>query len=371
MNINHDFVEDNVQEKLLSGSIVWLLGKMDRIRALRSEKEEDSETKIPKRISKYEIISSLGKGDRGAVYQAFNPNTDSEVAVKVLSPKMECSPAGIPRFEQEAKLTSKIKHPNMVQVLDAGYDDKSKCHFIVSEFVKGGNLNEFMACSDGRIPVQIAIDITFFVAKALKAIHKHGIIHRDIKPANIIVSNQGEVKLTDLGTAKLVSANIDLTSTGNILGTPAYISPEQIDCSKNMDARTDIYSLGATLYHLVSGKHAFPGKNPYEIIENVFSEPTPHLSSVMPEIPANVAGIIYKMMAKNVVDRFQSLYELLLALVEIREQQSEALSGTYNSASLSPQALISNTDTTNEPALVNNDEQPPRVLPILKSLDDM
>ena len=379
---NQELNENSLPEKLLESSFIWLSSKLKQVDELRQQKQAQSEFEIPNRFGKYKIISSLGKGKHGMVYRALNPNTDSEVALKVLSRNIACSPAGIPRFELEAKLASKINHPNMVRVLDAGFDEYSASHFIISEFVDGGNLTEIMACSGGCVPIEIAIDITIFVAKVLNTIHEKGIVHRDIKPANIVVSKTGEVKLTDLGTAKLVEENTDLTQTGNILGTASYISPEQVDSSKNVDSRTDIYSLGAIMFHLVSGAPPFKGNNDYEIVENIVKEPTPHLCSTMPNIPANVAGIIYEMMAKNVVDRFQSIHELLPALLKVREPEVQAAPEIKNPAAPMPipipvgnTAPIPKAKGSNQFVLKKKEEEPPpppqKVLPILGSVDDM
>ena len=209
----------------------------------------------PSFIGKYQIQRSIGRGGMGVVYLGLNPDTEGLVAIKTLPDNLTQTNL-IARFKREAKLAAKVNHPNAVRVLDAGYDHKTGKHYIVTEYVDGQDLEKIMSVRGGRLPWSEAIGIIKSVTKGLKEAARHGIVHRDIKPANVIVASNAVVKLTDLGIAKQMDVDSKLTIDHQIVGTPAYLSPEQILSPKDVDTRSDIYSLGATFFHLLSGNYS-------------------------------------------------------------------------------------------------------------------
>ena len=257
----------------------------------------------------------MARGERDR-FGRNQSNTDSQVAVKILHRELALQPEVLTRFQREAKIAAKINHVNAVRVLDADFDATNNVHFIIYELVNGENLETIMVNRGGKIEIPMALEMMRSVAKALVEAGRYGIVHRDIKPANIMVSMDGEFKLTDLGIAKLMESNSSLTRENDILGTPAFISPEQIYSSRTVDHRSDIYSLGATFFYLVTGEFPFTGKSKYRMLESIDENPTPHLCERIPDIPVSLDKLIFKMMEKSPHDRFQNAKELLIALDE-------------------------------------------------------
>ena len=262
-------------------------------------------------IGKYVIIKRIGKGGMGEVYLARHKTLGISRALKILPKElMVDNRKFFDRFIQEAKLASEIRHPNIVGVMDVETDSECGYPYIVMEYIDGGSLRNSLA-ENYRLSEEQAVVIVEAIAAALIVAEEHNIVHRDIKPDNIMFTRVGEVKLADLGIAKKGDAGIELTKTNMMIGTPAYLPPEQARNAKSVDGRADIYSLGATFYEMLTGEQPYPGENTIEVLHKLFSDPVPDPRKVNPEVSAASAAIVMKMMAKNPKDRFRNAGELL------------------------------------------------------------
>jgi serine/threonine-protein kinase len=270
----------------------------------------------------YELEKKLGEGQMGAVYKGRETASGRTVAVKLLPPHLAANREYIARFDREAQAAMRLQHPNIVQGIACG--EAGGFHYFVMEFVEGESL-EARIKRDRKVPERDALEVALGVAAALECAAREGIVHRDLKPANILVGTGGQVKVVDLGLAK----NVDdekkqqpaLTRVGIILGSPYYLAPEQAATQK-VDARSDLYSLGATLYHLVTGSVPFDGQDPIEILENLLSSPPPDPRRRAPDLSEAFSRAITKLMAKRPDARFQTPTELRLELLRIREDSS-------------------------------------------------
>lgn len=262
------------------------------------------------RLGNYRIRDQIGRGGMGTVYRAEHTTLGTEVAVKVLSPRFATDPAFIARFEREARAAAALSHPNIVRVFDAG--DDNGLRYIIMEYVSGQTLADVLA-AQGKLDVPHALQILKDITSALVHAHARGIIHRDITPGNIMITPDGQVKLTDMGLAKQVGSQLatGATETGATVGTPYYMSPEQVVDSKSVDPRTDLYSLGATMYHLVTGKRPFDGGSAYEIMRRVETEDPVGLHRLEPSVRRDVCRLVERLMAKSRRDRYQSAEELV------------------------------------------------------------
>jgi len=264
------------------------------------------------RLGEYEILERLGQGGMGAVYKARQVTLDRLVALKTLQAAIAADPEYIARFRREAKAAAALIHPNLVQVFSAGETDG--LHWFAMEFVEGESAQDRLK-RKGRLDPEEAIAIATHVATALDyGWRKAQLIHRDIKPDNIFLSNDGEVKLGDLGLAKSAGETQSLTMTGSSMGTPHYVSPEQGQGKKDVDLRADIYSLGCTLFHLVSGEAPFKGDTALAVMMQHVTAPVPNLRSVWPECPEELARVVMKMMLKQPAARQQSYGEVIADL---------------------------------------------------------
>ena len=261
-----------------------------------------------------EVVARLGEGGMGTVYKARQPILKRFVALKVIAPWVAQDPAYVARFQYEAVAAAQLNHPNIVQVYSAGEHDK--LHYLVEEFVEGESLQQRLD-REGKINPPEAVAICIYVAEALDyAWREAKLIHRDIKPANILLSIKGAVKVVDLGLAKRVGgdANPSLTQSGTTVGTPYYCSPEQAQGAKDIDFRSDIYSLGCTLYHMLSGKKPYEDKShqtPLSIMIKHVTQPPPAILEVLPNCPPALVPFMGKMLAKKPETRFQSYAEFI------------------------------------------------------------
>jgi hypothetical protein len=212
-------------------------------------------------IGQYDLVEKIAEGGMGTVYRGRHRETGDIVAVKVVPPHLLTNPVVLKRFEQEYAVAKAIDHPNIVKALDFGREGETR--FLVMEFVQGESLGQKLE-RDGKMSEQEAIRIISLVAEGLQRAHSQGLIHRDVKPDNILLTPDGQVKLTDLGLVKEVEDDLNLTRTGRGLGTPHFMSPEQFRNAKKADARCDIYSLGATLYMMVTGELPFKSNGPLD-----------------------------------------------------------------------------------------------------------
>ena len=261
-------------------------------------------------IGKYVVIRQIGKGGMGEVYLAKHKTLGIFRALKVLPKSADDKADQYDRFIREAKLASEIRHPNVVGVMDVETDSATGFSYIIMEYVDGGSLRNSLTASK-RLSEEQAVVIVEAVASALQAAEEHDIVHRDIKPDNIMFTKRGEVKLADLGIAKISGKENDLTKTNMMIGTPAYLPPEQAQNAKGVDCRADIYSLGATYYEMLTGEPPYPGENTIEVLHKLFLTPVPDPRKINPDISPASAAIIMKMLAKDPKDRFQNAGELL------------------------------------------------------------
>lgn len=262
-----------------------------------------------KKLGRYEILSELGKGSMGIVYKAVDPLIDRTVAIKTININLSGDEiAGfVERFNREAKSAGRLNHPNIVTIYDVGKTDDTA--FIAMEHLEGQELKEIIA-SKQRLQPERIVEITAQIADALAFAHDNGVVHRDIKPANIMVLRSGAVKIMDFGIAMTSSGS--QTIAGTILGSPKYMSPEQVS-GMAVDGRTDIFSLGAILYELVTGIAAFDGgstSNLASIMYQVINEMPVSPTMVNPAIPAAFDYIVAKALAKKQEDRYQSAREM-------------------------------------------------------------
>jgi hypothetical protein len=260
------------------------------------------------RLGEFEIIERIGQGGMGAVYKAVQTSLQRTVAIKTLQPALAADPEYIERFHREAIAAAGLSHQNLVQVYAAGETDG--IHWFAMELVKGESAQVRLK-RKGYIEPGEAIAIGVHLANALDyAWSRARLIHRDIKPDNIFLSGDGDVKLGDLGLAKMAEQTEALTVTGASMGTPYYVSPEQAEGRKDIDLRADIYSLGCTLYRLVSGQPPFSGDNPVTVMMKHVTSPPPDIRSVFPACPPVLAEVILKMMQKDPAARQQSYEEV-------------------------------------------------------------
>jgi serine/threonine protein kinase len=271
-------------------------------------------------ISEFEILSQIGQGGMGTVYLARQSSLNRSVALKVLSAHLANDAVFIQRFRREATVAASLGHPDIVQVLAAG--EHSGVHFIAMEYVDGEPLRTRLA-REGRIAPAEALAIAAHMAQALNyAWQKVRLIHRDIKPSNILISKEGHVKLADLGMVKcLDDETSQLTSTGVALGTPYYTSPEQARSRPDIDFRADIYSLGCTLYHMLTGQLPYEGSgDSLAVLFKQVNDPPPDILEVMPECPPAIATLLNKMLAKDRDRRHQSYDELIAEIYAAHDQ---------------------------------------------------
>jgi serine/threonine-protein kinase len=266
-------------------------------------------------IPDVELRALLGRGASGAVYRGFSTSLNEEVAIKVRAPRIASTddPHGN-RFRAEAKIGLRLVHPNIVRLFDAGETQDFTYH--VLECVDGAPLDTLLK-QQGRLPEKNVVDIGMQLASALECAGREGIIHRDIKPANVLLARTGRAKLCDLGLAKDTRRGTMLTADGVLLGSPFYIAPEYASTGA-LDGRSDIYSLGVTLFHCATGAVPFPGKSAVEILHKVVNEVPPDARSIAPDLSEGFVMAVRRMMAKSPDDRYQTPTEVVAAFRALR-----------------------------------------------------
>jgi serine/threonine-protein kinase len=269
-------------------------------------------------IEGYQIEAKLGQGGMGAVFRARKTDLDRVVALKILPPKFSHDGPFLQRFAREARIAAQLNHPNIVGCIDTGQSHGH--HYIAMEFVAGRTLSDILK-ERGHLSEDEVLDIAGQMADALAHAHAKALVHRDIKPGNIILQDDGMVKLCDMGLAKDVVRRDDenqITQVGVAVGTPYYISPEQAQGLDTIDGRADIYSLGATLYHLLVGDVPFRASSPAAVLVKHFSEPLLPPSLANPSVSAEVSRLVEITMAKAPRDRFASAKDLRVAVNDVR-----------------------------------------------------
>lgn len=286
-------------------------------------------------LNDYQVLRLLGRGAMASVYLAEQASLRRRVAVKVLKEELARNAASVDRFRHEARAAAALVHANIVQVYEVGCHDGR--HFLAQEYVAGGTLGATVE-RDGPMPAHRALAVLWQVGSALAVAAERGVVHRDIKPDNLMVDRSGAVKVADFGLARLVEPDSPrLTQEGLTMGTPLYMSPEQVE-GKPLDSRSDLYSLGATVYHLVAGAPPFDGDTPLAAAARRLTQAPEPLATRRPDLPPELIGVIDRLLRRRPEDRFASPTELLEELrrvARVAEQQGWAAAGTVDSGGLS------------------------------------
>jgi serine/threonine protein kinase len=267
------------------------------------------------KIGRYEIISELGRGGMAAVYLANDPRFKREVAVKILPPQLLSDPVYRARFEREAQTIAALEHPAIVPVYDFGEEEGQL--YLVMRYMPGGSLADKL--KENTLPPVDIVHIIARITSALDQVHARGIIHRDLKPGNILFDQYGEAYLSDFGIARLTEATTTLTGAA-IVGTPAYMSPEQARGDAVIDGRSDLYALGAIIFQMLSGKLPYESTTPLGLAMKHITDPVPSIVQVRPDLPPSYDRVIETAMAKDPTARFQSGQELADALDTVTRQ---------------------------------------------------
>ena len=290
------------------------------------------------RLGPYEILSPLGAGGMGEVYRAKDERLGREVAIKVLSAELSLDASRVKRFEKEARSASALNHPNIVTVYDFGSSDRLS--YIVMEKVDGETLRKLV--SGGPVPIKKLLGIATQIADGLGRAHEGGIVHRDLKPENVMVTKDGLVKILDFGLAKLTSTGSGSdegsklptgsgTTPGVVMGTVGYMSPEQASGAM-VDYRSDQFSFGSIVYEMLTGKRAFQGKTPIDVLGAILNEEPQPIAAVSPQVPTQLRWIVERCLAKEPRQRYSSTDDLARDLATLRDHLSEATSGAASGA---------------------------------------
>lgn len=278
-----------------------------------------------KNLGRYEILKELGRGAMGVVYEARDPLIDRLVAVKTINlgelgadDRKEFEA----RFYQEARAAGRLSHPNIVTIHDLGEGDGMA--YIAMELMEGRELHHLL--KDGQhLTLELALNIAIQVANGLSYAHERGIVHRDIKPSNIMVLKGNQVKIADFGIARMDTSLLS-TQTGKVMGSPLYMSPEQI-LNKPVDARSDIFSLGILLFRMLTGRAPFSGENAHAVMYQIVHENAPSPTLLNPEIPEMLDQVVRKCLSKEPDDRYQDASQLAEELIACRDELVRAKGG--------------------------------------------
>lgn len=297
--------------------------ELDRHDVIASGKSRDAEgnTNIyPKSLGRYRDLKQVARGAMGIIFRATGDD-GQEVALKVLPAHMVREGDEIQRFQREIETITRLVHPNIVRVFDFGQQDDY--YYYAMEFLDGRSLRELIH-DRGHLSAYHATEIVLEAARGLAHAHHHDVIHRDVKPSNIMIGSEGEVKLVDFGLALHKTSEI-LTATSISLGTPAYMSPEQIEGGReDLSPKSDIYSLGVTLYEALAGRRPFEGDNHYDVMKHVlFDQPVP-IRQVRKSTPETLARIVSRCMARNPMDRYATMDEVVGVLEAFLEERDKA-----------------------------------------------
>ncbi len=279
-------------------------------------------------LGSYTILDKIGAGGMGQVFKAQHRRMDRIVAIKMLPKNVMKDAATLARFEREVRAAAKLRHSHIVATDDA--DEENGVHFLVMEYIDGSDLSALVK-KDGPLPVGRAVNYILQAARGLEFAHSEGVVHRDIKPANLLVDKKGTVKILDMGLARIeaggnAATQAELTGTGAVMGTVDYMSPEQALNTKHADARADIYSLGCTLFYLLTGKPMYDGETLTAKLIAHQVQPVPELRKTRHEVPAELEAVFEQMVAKKVEDRFQTMSEVVASLERCNSGQPTSVS---------------------------------------------
>jgi serine/threonine-protein kinase len=286
------------------------------------KRSEDRIDLTSQTINGYRILHQLGSGGMADVYLAFHETLQRHVALKVMRTDLAASKDHLKRFLQEARSAASLVHPNIVQVYDIG--NWERVHYIAQEYIAGNTLRTFIH-RRGTLPQPETMSILLQTAAALQKAASIGVVHRDIKPDNILLTSDGEVKVADFGLARVRSQTNGLTEIGVALGTPTYMSPEQIQ-GQTVDARSDLYSLGATTFEMLAGRPPFEGETALALALQHVQNAPPNLRTIRPDVDEEFVHVIERLLAKNPEDRIGSAADLTRIIKKIAERLSLSMS---------------------------------------------
>ena len=309
------------------------------------------------KLGKYEISERLGKGGMATVYKAYQPGVERVVAVKVLHKHLAADPDFVERFHREARAAGQLLHMNLVRLID--FDIEGDQHYMIMDYIQGGTLAAYMK-KNAPLPTESVLAIMAQLTDALGYAHELGMIHRDIKPANIMFMDKEatHIVLTDFGLARILAED-GMTVTGQMIGTPAYMSLEAIRGEK-VDKRTDIYSLGVVLYEMLSARTPYTADTPYKMILQQLHDPLPSLRQFNPDVPEVVEKVVMKALAKEPADRFQSAEEFNSAI-----QQAEAALNAGRLGSSRPRAARPVIKAQSTPKHKDNKSKQNNLMPLI------
>jgi serine/threonine-protein kinase len=296
------------------------MSKDEDVKTVIANKQQPAPRRLikPKKLGKYEIRGELGRGTCGVVYKGFDPFVRREVAIKINVTDSHVDPSKTHQvqrdFFEEAYAAGKLQHPHIVSLYDAGIE--SDMNYIVMEYIEGETLLEYCRKNGKRLTTEKALECMFKCCRALEYSHRMGVIHRDIKPSNIMLSKEGETKLMDFSIAE-VTQNLAFTPDV-VVGSPSYMSPEQV-LKKPVGPQSDLYSLGAVMYQLLTGERPFASDDVQQVFRDIVKVPAPVLKARRPELPHAISDVVEKALRKNPAERFQSGQEFGGQLTKIYE----------------------------------------------------
>lgn len=330
-------------------------------------------------LGQYKVIAQMGSGGMATVYKAYQERLDRYVAIKMLHEAFQEDKNFLARFEREAKIVARLEHPHIVQVFD--FDQFNGRPYLVMKFVEGRTLKAEL--DDMPLTIDEILRILPPIADALDYAHRQGVLHRDIKPSNIIIDINGVPYLTDFGLAKMAQLGDSTLSNDVLLGTPHYISPEQAMGNSDLDARTDLYSLGVVLYELVVGRVPFSADTPFAVIHDQIYRPLPKPSSINPELKPPIDAMLEKALAKAPADRYATATEMVDAFRQAITQSglttlsperssvaSESLAKLRNQQNQTPPAASVSIPAPFEPPAIPQPPAPPQLQPLAQPFDD-
>ena len=279
---------------------------------------------IGENVGPYRIVEQLGQGGMATVYKAYHASLDRYVALKVLHPAFHQDESFTTRFQREARVVARLEHPNIVPIYD--YSEHELRPYLVMKYIEGDTLKARL--NKGPLSSAEIEQVVNSVGSALAFAHKQGILHRDIKPSNVMIANDGVMYLADFGLARIAEAGESTMSSDSIMGTPQYISPEQAMGKKDLDAGTDIYSFGVMLYEMVVGQVPFSADTPFSIIHDHIYTPLPLPMKINPKVPESVQRVLLKALAKDRLDRYRSIEELMTAFKNAWTEAGIPMQGT-------------------------------------------
>lgn len=312
------------------------------------------EVELPDRIGPYEILRKIGAGGMGTVFFGRHVESKLEAAVKVLPSSLAREAGTVNRFEREIDAMRQLTGPHIVKLYESGHDKATDQMYFAMEFVKGRTLTELIL-AERRLPWDQAVDIAIQICSALKTAHAAGVVHRDLKPSNLLIGDDGVVKLTDFGVAQVFAAQ-RLTVTGGIIGTAEYMSPEQAQ-GRRCTRVSDLYSLGAVLYVMLTGRPPFTGRNAVEIIQKHSTSRFDRPGLYVPDLPRSLEDVVCRLLEKNPEDRYSDAHVVSLRLKEVVKRVELASRDETVAKPIETDGLTSPTATASSPGHFSGTEE--------------